>query len=153
MHADRKKIERRMHKRFAAREKTFAVLRSSRSRIDHINTMSMGEIACAVYNTKPAMVGEIVDISQGGLSFDCIECDDACQTQLMLDILSAGEKFYLDRIRFKPVRDEKTDEDASFSPIPRKKQGIQFVGLTFEQLSRLENFLRNHGMGTYPPDE
>lgn len=136
-----------MHKRFAARDKTFAVLRSDQCTLDQINGMSMGEIACAVYNAKPVKMGQIVDMSQGGLSFDCI--DEACPSgkSLRLDILSANDKFYMGRIKFKPVHEHKSKDTAPISPIRMKKQGVQFVDLSFRQIARLERFLRNHTDG------
>lgn len=143
----KKKTERRIHKRFSAKDKTFAMLRAERCSLDQIKRMSMGEIACAVYNAKPAFMGQIVDMSQGGLSFDCI--DEVCTSQkrLKLDILSANDKFYMGRIKFKPVHELKSTDKASISPIRMRKRGIQFVDLTFKQLSRLEKFLRNHTDG------
>ena len=143
----KKKTERRMHKRFPAKEKTFAVLRSGRVSLDKIKRMSMGEIACAVYNSKPAIMGQISDVSRGGLSFDCI--DEACPSEkgLKLDILSANDKFYMGRIKFKPVHEQKTTDTTSLSPIRMRKRGIQFVDLSFKQISRLERFLRRHAEG------
>ena len=147
MPSPRKKTDRRMHKRFSAKEKTFAVLRSGRFSLDQINRMSMGEIACAVYNSKPAIMGQIVDVSQGGLSFDCIDEAWPSEKSLKLDILSANDKFYMGRIKFKPVHERKSKDTTSLSPIRMKKQGIQFVDLSFKQLSRLERFLRHHTDG------
>ena len=147
MPSRKKKIERRVHNRFSAKEKSFARLRSDRCSLDQIKRMSMGEIACAVYNSKPAILGQIVDMSQGGLSFDCIDEACPCGDSLKLDILSANEKFYLGRIKFKPVHELKSSDDPAINPIPMKKQGIQFVDLSFKQISRLERFLRNHTNG------
>ena len=151
MPSRKKKTERRVHKRFSAKEKTFAMLRSDRCSLDQIKRMSMGEIACAVYNSKPAIMGQIVDMSQGGLSFDCI--DKACPggDSLKLDILSANDKFYIGRIKFKPVHELKSSNDPALSPIRMKKHGVQFVDLSFKQLSRLEKFLRKHTKGEMPP--
>ena len=147
MPSQKKKTERRVHKRFSAKEKTFAMLRADRCSLDQIKGMSMGEIACAVYKAKPAFMGQIVDMSQGGLSFDCIDEACSCGDRLKLDILSAKEKFYMGRIKFKPVHELKSSNDPALSPIPMKKQGVQFVDLTFNQLSRLEKFLRKHTNG------
>ena len=147
MASRKRKTERRVHKRFSAKEKTFAMLRADRCSLDQIKGMSMGEIACAVYNAKPAFMGQIVDMSQGGLSFDCIDETCSCGDSLILDILSADDKFYMGRIKFKPVHELKSSDDPALSPIPMKKQGVQFVDLTFKQLSRLEKFLRNHTNG------
>ena len=147
MRSRKKKTERRVHRRFSAKDKTFAMLRTEQSSLDRIKRMSMGEIACAVYNSKPAIMGQIVEMSQGGLSFDYIDQATPCEKRLKLDILSAGEKFYMGRIKFKPVHEFRAADKPSISPIRMKKQGIQFVGLTFKQLSRLERFLRNHTEG------
>ncbi len=147
MPSRKKKTERRVHKRFSAKDKTFAMLQSDQCSLDQIKRMSMGEIAFAVYNSKPTIMGQIVEMSQGGLSFDCIDEASTCKKNLRLDILSANEKFYLGRIKFKPVHELKSTGDFSINPIRMKKRGVQFVDLTFKQLSRLEKFLRNHTDG------
>jgi len=107
----------------------------------------MAEIACAVYKSKPAKMGQIIDMSQGGLSFDFVDDLTSDNERFFLDILSADNKFHMDKIKFKTIRETRTQDDPSLSPITMKKQGVQFVGLTFKQISRLEKFLRKHTEG------
>ena len=147
MDARKNRTERRRHKRFSAKEKTFAFIKSSKSRLDRIGQMSMAEIVCAVYKSKPVKIGQIVDVSQGGLSFDFVDGANPDSERSFLDILSAGDKFHLDKIRFRTVRETRIEDDPSLNPIAMKKQVVQFVGLTAEQTSKLENFLRNHTDG------
>ena len=139
-----KKVERRKHKRFSANDGTFAVVRSSDAPLHRIKKMSMGEIACAVYRSKPAKVGQIINLSQGGLSFSYIDRNESSSNAFEMDIIAADNSFYLDKLTFKTIMDVETSEEPSFSPITVKRQGVQFVGLTFKQLSKLEHFLRHH---------
>jgi len=152
MGARKKKIERRRHKRFSAKEKTFAFIRSQNSGLDGINQMSMGEIACAVYKSKPVKIGQVIDMSQGGLSFDCVDGAGSDNERFFMDILSADDKFHMSRIKFKTVRETRIKEAPSLNPITVKKQGVQFVELTFKQISKLEDFLRNHTDGEFRPE-
>lgn len=104
----------------------------------------MGEIACAVYKSKPAKVGQIINVSQGGLSFSYIDKKESPGDAFEMDIISADDSFYLDKLTFKTVIDVETTDEPSFSPITVKRQGVEFVGLTFEQHAKLEYFLRQH---------
>jgi hypothetical protein len=147
MKKNEKQIERRKHKRFSAKNGTFAVVRSNDTPLDKIKKMSMGEIACAVYKANPEKVGQIIDLSQGGLSFSYIDKRDACLELFGIDILSADNSFYLDNLSYKTVMDVETADEPSFSPIKVKRQGIKFTELTPDQLAKLKYFLQNHTDG------
>ena len=73
-----RKVEHRCHKRFYLSEDTFALIRSNSAEPLNIQGKSMGCIACAVFNAKPARLGRIDNISMGGLLFQHV----AGKTQL-----------------------------------------------------------------------
>jgi hypothetical protein len=142
-----KKIERRKHQRFCAQNGTFAVVGSKKARLDKIKKMSMGQIACAIYKSKPFKFGQIIDMSQGGLAFRYIDNRNKRDPSDEINILSAGNKFFLENLVFKTVMDEDATEEPSFSPIKLKNQRIQFVGLSSDQIKKLAYFLSHHTDG------
>ena len=147
MKAKEKQIERRKHQRFSAQNGTFAVVGSKKAHLDKIKKMSMGEIACAIYKSKPFKFGQIIDMSQGGLAFSYIDNRKKRDPSDEINILSAANKFFLENILFKTVMDIDSAEEPAFSPIKLKRQRIQFVDLSSDQIKKLEYFLSNHTDG------
>ncbi len=139
-----KQIERRKHQRFSAQNGTFAVVGSNKTRLDKIKKMGMAEIACAIYKSKPFKLGPIIDMSQGGLAFSYVDTRGRTDQSYEMNILSAGNKFYLENLLFKTIMDVDSAEEPSFSPIKLKRQRIQFIDLSSDQLKKLEYFLSNH---------
>jgi hypothetical protein len=66
---EKKRIDYRRHRRFKLSENAFALIRSIHAGPLKIHGKSMGCIACAVFNAKPAKLGKIDNISVGGLMF------------------------------------------------------------------------------------
>jgi hypothetical protein len=141
-HAMKKaKTERRKHKRFSTRKAAFAVIGPEKAYLDEIKKMSMGEIACAVYKSNPVKMGQIIDMSRGGLAFSYIAGKKLAGKAVAVDILSAGNKFFLEKILFKTIMDVDAGEDFEIDPIQLKHQRIQFVDLSPDQKEKLEYFL------------
>jgi hypothetical protein len=65
-----------------------------------------------------------------------------------LDILFAGEAFYLDRLLFKPVFDIVVETDIPLNSFTIRKCGVQFGELDHRQRSQLEYFICNHTLAT-----
>ena len=65
-----------------------------------------------------------------------------------MDILFAGEAFYLDRLLFKPVFDILVKADIPLNSFPIRKCGVQFGELDYRQRSQLEYFICNHTLAT-----
>ena len=143
----KQKIERRKHQRFPTRKGTFAVIGPDRAYLDKMPKMSMGQIACAVYRANPAKLGQIIDISQGGVAFSYIDQKDRAGNSYEMDILSAGNKFYLENVFFKTIMDVDAADESAFSPIKLKRQRIQFVNLNADQKKKLKHFISNYTDG------
>ena len=147
MKTKEKKIERRKHQRFSAKNGTFALVGSKKACLDKISKMGMAEIACAIYKSEPLKFGQIIDMSQGGLAFNYIDNRKRRNPSDEINILSAGNKFFLENLLFKTVMDVDATEEPSYSPIKLRHQRIQFVGLSSDQIRKLEYFLSNHTDG------
>lgn len=123
--------ERRQHKRFQVHDGAFAVLRP-RSDI-------LGQVI--------DIVGQIGDISQGGLMFRYIAGENRSREPFKLDIVLAGDSFRLDKIPFKAASDMDMADPLSLTPTTMRRQGVQFGALTHDQKAQLEYFIGNYATG------
>ncbi|NVM21601.1 MAG: PilZ domain-containing protein [Desulfobacterales bacterium] len=119
--SNRKKlVERRKDKRFQVKEGALAVLRP-----------------------HPAKLGQIIDISRGGLAFTYIAGEGKPTGSFELEIFFSDNGFHLDKIQFETVSDFEIRE-VPFSSITMRRCGVRFGELTDNQVSQLEHFLRSY---------
>jgi hypothetical protein len=115
-------VERRRHERFKVEKIAFAVLRNRVSKL-----------------------GQIIDISRGGLAFHYIANQEWPEVSSELDILLASNNgFCLERLKFKTISDFKIANKSPYSSITVRRRGVQFEALTEHQTSHLLDFLRKH---------
>ena len=120
------------------------MIRSTSSEPLEIGGMSMGSIGCAVYNSKPARLGEIDNISMGGLMFHHIGNKPQLNKAPVLDILLAECGFYLAGIRYKTITDVTIPGDGPGDPVEMWQVRLQFQNLERDQFSKLKDFILNH---------
>jgi len=119
-----KKItDRREHRRFKAREGSFAALKPSQA------------------------VGEITNISKGGLAVHYALYDRISEEPSEVTIIVTTDHFHLKKIPCKTVSDFEIEESLPDSSISMRRCGLQFGGLTEEQKSQLDYFLHNYTVG------
>ena len=94
-------------------------------------------------------VGQIINISMGGLAFRYLASKGPSNAS-ELDIFLAGRVFYLYKLPFETVRDFVTNE-MPFSSIYMKVCGLQFGDLTDKQKSDLRYFIQTHTIGRDRP--
>ena len=142
---EKKRIEYRHHQRFQLRKDAFALIRSISAAPLKITGKSMGCIACAVFNARPAKLGKIDNISMGGLMFHHADSkEQLCHTPV-LDILLADCGFYLANIPFKTITDVVIPDEVFSDAIEIRQVRLQFQELNAIQQARLKVFLMNHG--------
>jgi len=113
--------ERRKHKRFKAAENAFASVRN-----DH------------------GSIGNILDISLGGLCFKYIAGVEASAGVLELDIFLSDHSFWLRRIPCRNITDVKLACDFSFRTVGMRRRSVQFLNLTRTQQSMIEHLIQYH---------
>ncbi|NNF99024.1 MAG: hypothetical protein HKM93_06575 [Desulfobacteraceae bacterium] len=101
----------------------------------------------AIFKSKPAVMGQVIEISKHGLSFSFIDDGEIMNKPLGIDLLKADDYFYLAHIPFRTIAENKIDNESGITPIPMKRKGIQFVDLTDAQRKKLIFFLTNHTNG------
>jgi hypothetical protein len=119
----RRQIERRKHRRVQVQDIAFAVLRD-----------------------PDRQLGQIMDISMGGLSYNYIVGSGNVDSALELDILLAYKGLYMEKIQFEPVSDFQIANKSPFTPITMRRRGIKFGELTPKQTSMLKNFIQGRIM-------
>jgi hypothetical protein len=139
--------ERREHRRYLAKHRLFAVVRSNDHQLAKIENMSKGEIAFALLRSKPSKMGEIVEISQGGLTFHYIANEGGIKALDELDIIFAEKDFHLSGLPFKEVEDAEVIDDSPFNALAMKRFTVKFRELTPKQKRKIEHLLSNYTTG------
>jgi len=141
---EKKRIEHRYDQRFQLGKDAFALIRSISAAPLKINGKSMGCIACAVFNTRPAKLGKIDNISMGGLMFHHADSKAKLSQTPVLDILLVDCGFYLANIPFKTITDVVIPDEVSSDAIEIRQVRLQFQKLNTIQQARLKKFIANH---------
>ena len=90
-------------------------------------------------------VGQIINISMGGLAFRYLDSKVESNAS-ELDIYLASRTFYLYNLPFETVWDSVANE-MHFSSINMKVCGLHFGDLTFEQKFDLRHFIQTFAIG------
>jgi hypothetical protein len=114
-------VERRRHKRFQAGEGAYAAVRPQYDKI-----------------------GQIIDVSRGGLAFRYMVSGSREDASSELDIFLIGDGFHLDKVPFQTVSDEEISERLSPSSQKMRRCSVQFGELTQMQILKLKEFILNH---------
>jgi hypothetical protein len=122
--------ERRKHKRYHANEGAYAAI-----------------------SPRSYKIGQIVDISMGGLSFkyiDTSEFDDDSDFDYDKDknpetIFLSSMGYYVGDLTFDTVADYKINNTPSFSHLTIRKRHIKFLDLELKQLFDLDYYIQKNG--------
>ncbi|MDJ0665920.1 MAG: hypothetical protein QNJ61_01540 [Desulfobacterales bacterium] len=127
---------RRTHRRFKAKDGTFAVLFQDSSKLAEIIDISMTGFAFRYSDSA------FIDNDRDGRAFLYQDRQQQLDHLSSFDIFLVDSGIYLDRIPCKIVSHIEIDGLAPNS-IPMKRCGIAFEKLLPEQISDLEYFIRN----------
>ena len=116
-------VERRKHKRFQVEDGALAVLKPPWP--------------------HSIRLGQIIDISMGGLAFRCIAGEDRFNGSSELSVIFANHAFYLHKLPIKTISDLETARMPFGSMTPRRRS-VQFGKLRDEQVSQLRYFIQKH---------
>ena len=135
--------ERRKHKRYPMPRGTFVILRGQLERLRNHAQMSIGEIAMVLYKSEPEIMGQVTEMSLGGLSFaaDGSPVPDADQVEL--DLLMAEQGIYLHNIPFATVPQQSAAPSDTEAAAVRT-DAIHFKNLDDEQKGRIRDLLARH---------
>jgi hypothetical protein len=117
-------VEQRKHKRFKVLEGAFAALRSPWP-----------------HSTR---LGQIIDISMGGLAFGYIDIGGETGGPSELDIVLSVKNFYLYKVPFKEVSDFQMNKEVPFTFFVTRRCSVQFGELTQDQKHQIAYFVENY---------
>lgn len=103
--------------------------------------------AYAAISPKSQKLGQIIDISMGGLSFKYIDTSNGeKQADKITDetIFLSSMGYYVGDLPFKTISDYEITNTPSFSSMKVRKRHVQFNDLSFKQLFDLDYYLRNN---------
>jgi hypothetical protein len=116
--------EKRRFRRFQAPRNAFALLRGPDGRL-----------------------GQIIDISKGGLAFRYVSNGRQPRRSFQLDIFLANNGFHLEKVSFRAVSDFEVSKQALANSVTIRRCGVQFDELNQDHISRLEYFLETYALG------
>jgi len=116
--------EQRKHKRFRVQNGSFAAL-------------------CPEF----CILGQIIDISTGGLAFRYVASEERSKESFQLSILLTDGSFCFDKIPFQAVWDTPMPREFSFGDITLRQCGVQFGELTHSQKLDLQYFMGRYSIG------
>ena len=105
------------------------------------------EGAYAAISPNSHKLGQIIDISMGGLCFKYIDTSsdpDQMEKASEEAIFLSSMGYYVGDLPFKTVADYEVTNAPSFSSMKIRKRHVQFTDLSFKQLFDLDYYLRNN---------
>jgi hypothetical protein len=117
---EKQSIERRKHRRAQVPEGVFVSFTPGDSRL-----------------------GEVLDISMGGLSFRYLATGESPVESGRLNLFISEDDFHLNAVSFETVWDL-SSHNVPFTPITMRHSGVKFGDLIEDQISRMEYFIDNH---------
>ena len=102
------------------------------------------EGAFAVLRNGASKIGQVIDISRGGLSLRYIHEENGTEGLHELDIFMSNEGFYIKRVPFITVSDFNETIQRPNQMVLMRRLGVQFGKLSLNQVSHLEFFINNY---------
>lgn len=126
---------------------TFVILRNKLDPLRNYSQMSIGEIAMVLYKSESEVLGQVKELSLGGIGFKCDHGGIAAAGDVELDLLMAEKGIYLHNlpysaIEIKPVASVKK-RSCKF-----RTNAVRFKKLDAQQKQQLQELLSHH---TGPP--
>jgi len=113
-------FERRSYERFPVKQGAYALIKNGASKL-----------------------GQIKNVSKGGLAFMYINGGEQMQGSLLLDIFLSGHGFYLKDILCNKISDIYVENKSPFSDFKMRHLGLQFFELSQDQSNRLDMFIQD----------
>jgi len=117
-------VEKRKHKRFRSQD-----------------------LAYAAFESDTLKIGQIVDISMGGLAFHYIADGDPINESRELEIYLASNSLHMKEVPFNTISDFELTSEFPFRFIIMRRRGVQFGELTQFQEAQLGYLIQNYTVG------
>lgn len=98
--------------------------------------------ALLVSSSHSTRLGQIIDVSGGGLAFSYVANGKRLMESAGLDILLADYGFCLNDIAFETIWEIESFVSTPLKAIPTRRRGVKFRGLTHSQVSQMKAVLQ-----------
>ncbi len=105
------------------------------------------EGAFAVPKPRTAVMGQIIDTSNGGLTFGYFDRQGRTKESFELTISMLSQGFKLDRVPCKTVSDFELPSDFIEDSVKKRRCSVKFGQMTSSQKERLEYFIQKYTRG------
>ena len=92
-------------------------------------------------NPNADILGQMIDIGLGGLSFRYIETEIETPPSKELLILLNRPRFYLENIPYRTVTDQELPNEFIISAVSVRRMGVEFGNLTPAQRTQIEDLI------------
>ena len=127
-------------------ERRIAQRRTNVDNRKHIRYRVKDHVYVGLRSETEEAVGQILDISKGGLSLHYTEIFEKKREYTELGIFSSLE-LAVERITFRSVSDIKLVAEPKFDDPNLRRHSLQFENLTPEQETKLDHFISNFTLG------
>jgi hypothetical protein len=136
-------VDRRKHKRYLMPRGTFVILRNKLDPLHNHAKMSIGEIAMVLYKSDRHVMGQVTDMSIGGVAFRGGDhrCTDAENVEL--DLLMTEQGIYLHNIPYEAVAITTAGKSEKMA-LKFRKNVLRFKDLNTKQKGQLKELLTHH---------
>lgn len=117
-------IERRFYERFRVQQGVYALLKNGSSKL-----------------------GQIKNISKGGLAFKYINHGEQLNEPVAVDIFLSGHGFFLKGIPCKRISDIHVENYVPFSTFEMRQLSVQFGEMNDDQMTHLDAFIEKYTTG------
>ncbi len=101
------------------------------------------EGAFAALSPDSSIMGQLDNISKGGLCFKYIVHEDQTAEMEASHVFVGINGFYLEKMPYKVVEDVQVESNSTLSSINMRRRRLQFVDLSMNQVAQLDYFLKN----------
>lgn len=114
----------------------------------------MDDNVYVVVNTKPEMMGQMVEISSTGMAFTFVDLDCVSQRlkgrqDLRVDFFAAGKGYFLRDVPARLVSAVDKSSAGSISSLMIKRIGVEFVTLSLSQQIQVNALIRRQNRQTH----
>ena len=111
--------------------------------------IAIDENVYVVIDTKPQMMGQMVEISSRGMAFTFVDLDAVSQrlkdqADLRLDLFAGGKGYFIRNLPCRVVSKIDEDHSNSMASVLIKRVGVEFESLTLPQQVQINALIRRH---------
>jgi hypothetical protein len=138
--------ERRRHKRYPMPRGTFVILRNKLDPLRNHTQMSIGEIAMVLYKSESEVMGQVTELSLGGIGFDCNFSGIVNADDVELDLLMTEKGIYLHNLPYStiPIKSAGNGKKKTRKTRNYRTNAVRFKKLDAIQKQQIRELLSHH---------